>query len=218
MSVARQYNDAVRTADGALPAVCGGGGDAICPGALLIADHERRKLDAESHDRSFSKESGMLKLYKTVDGALHYHEAWIEDDNGIAVEHWGKVGERGTSKPHPLPEDADEDEFLERVLADAVQAGYAPFDDEHVKIMLIEYAIVGMGSKADHKKRQALEARLDDLLGWTGLGNCDGGSIGSGTMEVCCFVVDFELASSTIKSDLAGTEFTDFTRIFLEEA
>jgi hypothetical protein len=57
---------------------------------------------------------------------------------------------------------------------------------------------------------------MDEALGWTGLGRCDGGSIGSGTMEVCCFVVDFEIARWVISADLAGTEFAAFTRI-LEE-
>ena len=45
-----------------------------------------------------------------------------------------------------------------------------------------------------------------------------GGSIGSGTMEVCCFVVDFELAKTVIEADLKDTEFADFTRIYDEEA
>lgn len=37
-------------------------------------------------------------------------------------------------------------------------------------------------------------------------------------MEVCCFVVDFEIAKRVIEADLAGTEFSDFTRIYDENA
>ena len=65
---------------------------------------------------------------------------------------------------------------------------------------------------------QALQDRMDEKLGWTGLGMCDGGSIGSGTMEVCNFVVDFALAKSVIEQDLAGTEFANYTRIYDEDA
>lgn len=57
---------------------------------------------------------------------------------------------------------------------------------------------------------------MNETLGWTGLGNCDGGSIGSGAMEVCCFVVDFDTAKSVIESDLEGTEFAGFSRIYDE--
>lgn len=75
-----------------------------------------------------------------------------------------------------------------------------------------------MGSKEDVEKRHRLEDRMNETLGWTGLGNCDGGSIGSGTMEVCCFVVDFEIAKKVIEKDLKVTEFGDFSKIYDEEA
>jgi len=55
---------------------------------------------------------------------------------------------------------------------------------------------------------------MDEVLGWTGLGHTDGGSIGSGTMEVGCVVVDFDIAKKVIEQDLKNTEFADYTRIF----
>jgi len=57
---------------------------------------------------------------------------------------------------------------------------------------------------------------MNETLGWTGLGACDGGSIGSGSMEVCCFVVDFNAAKQVIEADLEGTEFGDYSRIYDE--
>jgi hypothetical protein len=57
---------------------------------------------------------------------------------------------------------------------------------------------------------------MNETLGWTGLGHCDGGSIGSGSMEVCCLVVDAEIAKQTILSDLKDTEFSDYSRIYEE--
>lgn len=44
---------------------------------------------------------------------------------------------------------------------------------------------------------------LNEGLGWTGLGCCDGGGIGSGTMEACCYVVDFE--RDVLTKELAET-------------
>ena len=83
---------------------------------------------------------------------------------------------------------------------------------------MVEYAVGGMGTKADLEKRHRLEDRMNETLGWTGLGACDGGSIGSGTMEVCNFVVDFDLAKKVIVEDLSGTEFANYTRIYDENA
>lgn len=70
-----------------------------------------------------------------------------------------------------------------------------------------------MGTATDLDKRRALEDRMNETLGWTGLGHCDGGSIGLGTMEVCCCVVDFDIARCVIEEDLKGTEFADYSRI-----
>lgn len=72
------------------------------------------------------------------------------------------------------------------------------------------------GTPEDVDKRYELQERMDETLGWTGLGHCDGGSIGSGSMEVCCFVVDFEVAKRVIAEDLKGTEFEDYSRIYDE--
>lgn len=73
-----------------------------------------------------------------------------------------------------------------------------------------------MGTAIDLKKRHALENKMNGILGWAGLGHCDGGSIGSGTMEVCCFVVDFPIAKRVIEEKLKETEFSDYSRIFDE--
>jgi len=96
--------------------------------------------------------------------------------------------------------------------------GYEEIDPDDHAVLLIEFKIDGMGTKADLEKRHALQSRMDETLGWTGLGHCDGGSSGSGTMEVCCLVVNFDLAKCVIAKDLQGTAFKDFTRIYREDA
>ena len=158
----------------------------------------------------------MIKLYKRLsDGTLAYHEAWI--DGKTAIEHWGKAGTRGQSQIHEM-KSRNENKELQRVLQSARQEGFEEIDRGRHRTLLVEYAVQGMGTTADFNKRHKLEERLNETLGWTGLGMCDGGSIGSGTMEVCCFVVDFALAKSVIEKDLQATEFADFSRIYDEDA
>lgn len=154
----------------------------------------------------------MIKLYRNIDGALHYWESWENQDGKSSTIHSGKVGERGENKVVRSGIFSGHRKKVQKELQGL--KGYAETGDEHT--LLIEYAVNGMGNEADVDKRQALEERMQETLGWTGLGYCDGGSIGSGTMEVCCFVVDFEVARNVIEEDLAGTEFADFTRIYCE--
>ncbi|WP_426669329.1 hypothetical protein ACPPVU_24310 [Mucilaginibacter sp. McL0603] len=92
--------------------------------------------------------------------------------------------------------------------------GEIDIDDHYT--LLIEFAVDGMGSPEDLEKRTRLQSKMNETLGWTGLGHCDGGSIGSGTMEVCCYVVDFDTAKKMIEQDLKSTEFSNYTRIYDE--
>jgi hypothetical protein len=157
----------------------------------------------------------MIKLFRRQDGRVTaYHEAWVHGTK--IVEHWGSLGEKGSTREHRLDKKISEEENIQRVLAVALSQGFEPIDVEHHAVLLIEYRVDGMGSSVDLDKRHALEDRMSETLGWTGLGHCDGGSIGSGTMEVCCFVVDFETAKRLIEKDLQRTDFADYSRIYEE--
>jgi hypothetical protein len=158
----------------------------------------------------------MLKLYKFTDQEKLYWETWDNDD-GTHTVHWGVLGTRGDSKTIKSSLLKKATRIIQNEIDQMVSTGYAPFDDDEF-ILLIEYKIDGMGTTEDLDKRHRLQERMSETLGWTGLGNCDGGSIGSGTMEVCNFVVDFELAKKVIEEDLAGTEFEDYARIYDENA
>ena len=157
----------------------------------------------------------MEKLYKRVDGVLHYHEAWAY--RGSVTEHWGVVGERGSTREVAQPRGMSADATVATVLRPARESGYAPIDMQDHRRLIVEYPVDGFGTPTDLDKRYALEDLLNEITGWTGLGYCDGGSIGSGTMEACCFVVDFEIASRVIATALATTTFSDFSRIYDED-
>ena len=103
------------------------------------------------------------------------------------------------------------------MLASARATGFAELDDRELQSLVIEYRIPGMGSAVDLRKRHALEDRLNEVLGWVGLGQCEGGTSVYGTMEVCCRVVDFELARRMIEADLANSPFADYNRIFRQK-
>lgn len=150
----------------------------------------------------------MIKLYRKNPGGLEYWETW--ENEGEHTVHWGKVGDRGKSETvrGSLFRSTEE-------IAEKKKEGFQEIDD--LEVLMIEYTIEGMGSPVDLDKRHRLQERMDEMLGWTGLGHCDGGSMGSGTMEVCCLVVDFDIAAKAMAADLAGTEFANFTRIYKEE-
>lgn len=159
----------------------------------------------------------MLKLYKHIDGQLHYWETWDKDERTGSV-HWGVVGDRGHDLTLESEGSLSFHDKVQNLVNEKIDDGYRPVDDDDLYTLLIENSIEGMGTSEDLDKRHQLEDRMNETLGWTGLGHGDGGSIGSGTMEVCCFVVDFEIAKKVVENDLAGTEFENYSRIFDENA
>lgn len=157
----------------------------------------------------------MLKLYKFANGSKTYWETWEHD--GVHTVHWGTLGTPGDSRELRSTFFKKATDIIQKEIDERVAEGFAPIDPEEHATLLIEFAVDGMGSSTDLDKRHRLQERMNETLGWTGLGDCDGGSIGSGTMEICCIVVDFDTAKSVIESDLRDTEFSDYTRIYRED-
>lgn len=159
----------------------------------------------------------MLKLYKRVDNEIHYWETWNKDEK-TGVVHWGVVGKRGEDKEIKSGLFTNFRKEIQKEVDKQIENGYDQIEDDELFTLLIEFDVDGMGTPEDVEKRTRLQNKMDEVLGWTGLGHCDGGSIGSGTMEVCCFVVDFDIAKKVIETKLKDTEFADYTRIFDENA
>jgi predicted DNA-binding WGR domain protein len=155
----------------------------------------------------------MLKLYKAIDNQLNYWETW-EQDAKTAVIHWGIVGHRGQNKEIKSGLLSNFEKIVQKEINDKIKDGFAEFDEDDMAFLEVEYKIEGFGSEKDLEKRHKLEEHLNELLGWTGLGHVDGGSMGSGTMEAGCMVVDFDVAKKVIEKDLKNTEFSDYSRIF----
>ena len=159
----------------------------------------------------------MLKLYKLTNNEKSYWETWDNDD-GTHTIHWGELGTQGQDKTIKSSLIKKATDIIQKEIDKLVSEGYRPIDPEDHYTLLIEYEVNGFGNEKDLDKRHRLEDRMNETLGWTGLGACDSGSIGSGTMEACNYVVDFEIAKKVIENDLKGTEFENYTRIYDEDA
>jgi hypothetical protein len=157
----------------------------------------------------------MLKLYKIIDGKLHYWETW-DKDKKTGIVHWGAVGDAGQNEEIKSELLVNFRKKIQKIVDQKLIEGYNEI--EELFTLMIEYPVDDMGTQGDLDKRQRLERRMNEKLGWTGLGHCDGGSIGGGTMEACCFVVDFDIAKDLIEHDLEGTEFENYARIYDEDA
>lgn len=157
----------------------------------------------------------MLKLYKKVNDEIHYWETWNKNEK-TGIVHWGIVGTQGQNKEVKSKLFSSHTKQIQQEIDNMIANGYQQIDIDEQYTLIIEFKVDGMGTPDDVAKRTRLQQKMDGTLGWTGLGHCDGGSIGSGTMEVCCFVIDFDIAKAIIIKDLQNTEFADYIRIHSE--
>ncbi len=155
----------------------------------------------------------MIKLYKSEGNTLHYWEAW-DKDNEITV-HWGVVGDEGTMREISLSPGDDASSIIKAEAAPRRAEGYREIEDDKLQRVVIQYTIVEMGTTADLDKRYEVEGLMNERLGWTGLGHCDGGDIGSGTMNIFCFVVDPDKALQVIAEELKTKHLLEGAKIIL---
>lgn len=154
----------------------------------------------------------MIKLYKSINNETHYWETW-DNENKSATFHWGIIGQTGKSKKITSGLFKKNHKEVQTAIDQKIEEGYTEFEEMDKVFLEVIYSIEGMGTSTDLDKRHKLEGRLNELLGWTGLGHVDGGSIGSGTMEVGCEVVNFEIAKKVIAEDLKNSEYHDYKEI-----
>ena len=157
----------------------------------------------------------MKKLYYPKKNPIKYWEFWDNDDGSQTV-HWGELGTEGESiivKRHLLNSAKSQ---VQKMEMEYISKGYEEIDFDSQHVFVVEYTVNGFGSSEDLDKRHSLEDYMNELLGWTGLGHCDGGSIGSDSMEVFCIVVDYEMARQVVAERLQDTEYSDYSRIYKE--
>jgi predicted DNA-binding WGR domain protein len=151
----------------------------------------------------------VIKLYKKQDGVLYYWETWNRTPKNATI-HWGVVGERGSVETVRATSQVKFAALIQEKVNEKRAEGYAESSTE--TLLEIEYEAKTM-SPVRLKKLHRLCERLDQLMGWTGLGYLDGNGIGFGKMDVTVVVVDYEIAKRVIIADLEDTEFARYLKI-----
>jgi hypothetical protein len=154
----------------------------------------------------------MLKLYRRATRQTNYWETW-EGDDWIFVHH-GVPGDTGRTTR--LPRSAASRDQVRAEARRQRLAGYAEVPDEALATVLLQYRLETWGTEEDLQRRHKVQDLMDNCLGWTGLGHCDGGDIGSGTMNVCCLVVDPDVAIPVIVRELKKRGHLDRVTIAIE--
>lgn len=151
--------------------------------------------------------TGPIKLYRRSADLLEYFELWQDDD--AVIVHKGQCGDRGAAEAITEPNEGARQKLIRALANQQRLAGFKPIPPSRMARLVLSALATGDPATAIGR-RHALEKLLNQELGWLGLGYCDGGDIGAGSMEVFCEVVDWRLANEALQQRLAGTAFADF--------
>lgn len=159
----------------------------------------------------------MFRLYKRSDEGrlIAYHEAWVDQRSRVIVEHWGMVGDRGEQDTHRIKILKSLESQFEAILGPAKAGGFEEIDLGDYQTMTIHCPIGEHWPLADSDKREDMEEVLNEIMGWTGLGEPNGHTVdeAAGSIGFHCRVVDVPIAVETLTEALRETEYGVHTRM-----
>jgi len=160
----------------------------------------------------------MFRLFKRDENGrvAAYHEVWVDLKPRRIIEHWGMIGTRGESDTHRVKLLRSLEKQVDDLLDPARALGFTEIEPGDYQTLVVEYLLSDTWRRDDELKIRAAEDALTEVLGWTGLGTCEGETVTETAIELTCRVLDRELAETRIREQMAGTEFDDYSRIYQE--
>lgn len=134
----------------------------------------------------------MHKLYKQEKGVTLYAEFWINEDASVSL-HEGELGDVGETRV--IEKIASPVIYIEQLQSEYKKKGYAPADDNMTEIV-VQYQ--SRGDEDNEELLEMFEAELNNLLGWTGNGHCEGGDVVDNVISLFCQVIDQRIALGAI--------------------
>ncbi len=150
-------------------------------------------------------------MMKQVDDDVLYWEVW--QDGKTLIIHYGHVGDTGETEEKKLSLFQKGEKLMDELAEEKANEGYEYLDEDELSELVVQYSYEENQMEATLEKRHHVEDLLNECLGWTGNGSCDGGDIGSGTANIFNYVVDVEKATRTILEELENNNLLEGVKI-----
>ncbi|WP_130860040.1 hypothetical protein [Gracilibacillus phocaeensis] len=142
----------------------------------------------------------MIKMAKRMKDTILYWEVW--QDGKYLVIHHGTVGDTGESEKQKVPVFQKGQKIMGKLAKEKAAEGFDYLDEDKLFQVVIQYTYEENEMEAAFDLRQSIEELMNECLGWTGNGACDGGDIGQGTVNIFNYVIDVNIAAKTIIEEL----------------
>lgn len=170
-----------------------------------IPDIKQWKDETEQADTDAVE---MVKMYKHIDNRIDYFEVWLNDDVSLTI-HQGTLGDTGETEDIIYDEEGDLPVEVAMAEIVAVQEGKGYSQLDNLTEVVVQYQL---NSKVKGIEEN-IEALLNECLGWTGNGHCEGVDVASDTINFFCYVVEKQIATRTILETLIEESYFDGVKI-----
>ncbi|GIN89422.1 hypothetical protein [Siminovitchia terrae] len=153
----------------------------------------------------------MIKMIKQLDDEILYWEVW--QDGKTLILHYGTVGDTGETEEKKLPLLKKAEKVMDELSKEKLNEGFDYLDEDGLIELVIQYSYKESDMESTLEKRHDVEDLMNECLGWTGNGYCDGGDIGSGTANIFNYVIDVEKAAQTIMEELKDNALLEDAKI-----
>ncbi len=153
----------------------------------------------------------LIKLIKQDENDIFYWDIWV--DGKTLVIHKGIVGDTGETEEMKLSLFQKAEKVMEKLAEEKHDEGYEYLDEDEIIELVVQFSYEEDDMVATLEKRHSVEDLMNECLGWTGNGYCDGGDIGSGTANIINYVVDVEKALKTILEELSNNNLLEGVKI-----
>lgn len=153
----------------------------------------------------------MIKMIKHFDDKVYYWEVW---QNGkYVVVHFGMAGDKGETEKKKLSLFQNAEKLMNELAEEKEKEGYSYLDEDKLIELVVQYNYEESEMEKALNLRHSVEDLMNECLGWTGNGSCDGGDIGSGTANIFNYVLDVKRATKTIIEELTNNNLLEGVKI-----
>ena len=163
--------------------------------------------------------SDNMRVYKRDDeGALHFREAWYDEEYGQFVMNFGAVGHQSKTQETDVQDAAGADGLMDAFAAQCAEDGYAEIPAEGQFWVVAQFALkTREGTARDHHLAQKASDALISHLAWRGLGTVDRSGFSDFKLNIFCLCPDVNKAVAAIKICARGEDL-DFTKLSIGAA
>ncbi|GED72264.1 hypothetical protein BRE01_59660 [Brevibacillus reuszeri] len=157
----------------------------------------------------------MIRLLKKGEKEWQFWEAWYEEKEQHYAIHCGIVGVRG-GQYNVLTDHAGEYQHsLQEWVNEMKEEGYLEVTKDDLQCLHVQFAHL---HAEDIEMRYHIEQILDECLGTTGNGHCNGGDDSRGGLVVMCHVLQIDQAVVDVVQALREKSLADGVCLFTIDA